>query len=211
LYNIRACEGVVGLMIGNALEQSIIAVFQDDLSSTFSINAISKKLEKSYPIIHKKSNFFLKEGVLKKINVGRAYQCFLNFQNDKAKVFMAINEINRRDSFVHKTKRFENVMEELSQLIQKFSIDSIILYKKTLIFIVPNNKQKSEILEMSVLTKDFNILFFDRNSFQENFLDNTDMQKYHFILYNPHIYVDIISEVSDKILMKSLIQKTGRL
>jgi len=197
-------------MIGNKLEQAIISVFQDDLSSTFSINAISKKLEKSYPIINKKSNFFLKEGVLRKINIGKAYQCFLNLQNDKAKLFMSINEINKRELFIQKTKGFEHVMDEISQLARKFPIDSILLYKKTLIFIMPDTRHKSDIMELSVLTKDYNMLFFDKDAFQEYFLENTDVQKYHLILHGPNIYLDMIAQISDKIMMRSIIRKEDK-
>ena len=203
-------QGVVYLMIGNKLEQAIISVFQDDLSSTFSINAISKKLEKSYPIINKKSNFFLKEGVLRKINIGKAYQCFLNLQNDKAKLFMSINEINKRELFIQKTKGFEHVMDEISQLARKFPIDSILLYKKTLIFIMPDTRHKSDIMELSVLTKDYNMLFFDKDAFQEYFLENTDVQKYHLILHGPNIYLDMIAQISDKIMMRSIIRKEDK-
>jgi hypothetical protein len=194
-------------MIGNKLEQSIISVFQEDLSSTFSINKVSKALNKSYPIINKKSNFFLKEGVLKKMDIGRSYQCFLNMQNDKTRVLMALNEINTKEALLQKNKDMEIVIDEITQLSKKFQIDTVLLYKKTLICIMQDVSRKNEILEQSTLTRDYTLLFFTRKSFQERFLEDKDLQKYHVLLHNVDIYLNILSEVSEKFLINSLMLK----
>ncbi|MGV8171302.1 MAG: hypothetical protein ACP5OA_01240 [Candidatus Woesearchaeota archaeon] len=193
-------------MIGNKLEQSIIGVFQENLSSTYSINQISKVLKKSYPLINKKSNFFLQEGVLKKIDIGRSYQCFLNMRNEKARVLMAVNELNKKEELIRKITGFDNILDEILQLAKRFSIDTVILYKKTLIFVTSGIEHKDTIMELSVLTKDYNILFFDRKGFQERFTADMDLQKYHFVLYNVDIYLNMISEVSEKLLVTGLMQ-----
>jgi hypothetical protein len=192
-------------MIGNKLEQSIINVFQNDLSSTFSINQVSKILNKSYPLINKKSNFFLKEGVLKKINVGKSYQCFLNMTDDNTKVLMAVNEINKKEAYVQKYNNSNVLIDELSQLSKKFNIETIMLYKKTLIFITQDTSKKNEIMDLSVLTKDYTFLFFNKKSFQEYFMQNKDLQKYHLVLFNVDIWVNIITEVADTLLVNGLI------
>lgn len=192
-------------MIGNKLEQAIIGVFQQDLSSTYSINQISKILKKSYPLINKKSNFFLRENILKKIDVGRSYQCFLNMRSDKARVLMALNEINKKEIFVQKNKNFEMVLDELSQLSKKFLIDTVLLYKKTIIFVMSDTEKKHEILELSILTKDYTLLFFTRKDFQNYFLGNKDLQKYHIVLYNMDICLNIVAEVVDTLLVEGLI------
>jgi hypothetical protein len=192
-------------MIGNKLEQSIISVFQEDLSSTHSINQVSKLLKKSYPLINKKSNFFLKEGVLKKINIGRSYQCFLNMHSDKTKVLMAMNEINKKESYMQKHSHLEALTDEISQLSKKFSIDTVLLYKKTLIFITQDMTKKDEIMDMSILTKDYTFLFFNKKNFQEYFMQDKDLQKHHIIIYNVDICLNIITEVADKLLVNALI------
>jgi hypothetical protein len=195
-------------MIGNKLEQSIVSVFQENLSETFSINSISKILKKSYPNINKKSNFLLKEGILGKINIGNSYQCYLNLNNDKAKVFIAMNEINKRDSLIQKNKHFENIIEELYQLNRKFRMSCALLYKKSIIIIMNDMEHKKEILDMSVLTKDFNLIFFDVKSFQEYFLTNEDLQKYHHVILNTENYVNILSELNDRLLMRKFIDQS---
>lgn len=192
-------------MIGNKLEQSIISVFQDDLSSTFSINQVSKILNKSYPLINRKSNFFLQEGILKKIDIGRSYQCFLNMHNDKTKVLMAVNEINKKESFIQKNKGFDSVMDELLQLTKKFNIDTILFYKKTILFVTSQIESKDEIMSLTMLTRDYNILFFDKSSFQQRFMNDKDLQKYHLVLYNVDIGLNIMAEVADNLLMNGLL------
>jgi hypothetical protein len=201
-------------MIGNKLEQSIIGVFQEDLCSTHSINRISKILKKSYPSINKKSNFFLKEGILRKINIGRSYQCFLNMNNDKTKVLMAVNEINKRELFIQKNTAFIGVMDEISQIAKKYRIDTVLLYKKTLIFVTSDTDKKNEIMELSILTRNYNLLFFNRKTFQEHFLEDKDLQKYHLILYNTDICLNLITAVADKMLVNGIMGEksanTGR-
>jgi hypothetical protein len=191
-------------MIGNKLEQSIISVFQENLSSTYSINQVSKILKKSYPLINKKSNYFLQEGVLKKINIGRSYQCFLNMNNDKTKVLMAMNEINKRESYIQRNRSIDSVIDEISQLAKKFRIETVILYKKTIIFVMHDTDKKSEIMEISVLTRDYTMLFFNKKNFQERFLEDKDLQKYHLILYNTDICLNLITSVADKMLITGI-------
>jgi hypothetical protein len=194
-------------MIGNKLEQSIISVFQENLSETFSINSVSKILKKSYPNINKKSNFLLKEGILGKIIIGNSYQCFLNLNNDKAKIYIAINELNKRDSLIQRDKIFQAIIDEIQQIGKRHNIETVMLYKKNLLFVCDNIEIKQEIQNMSFLTKDFVLLFIDRKTFQERFLADYDLQKYHYVLLNTENYANIISELNDRLLMKRFIDK----
>ncbi|GIU70006.1 MAG: hypothetical protein KatS3mg002_1242 [Candidatus Woesearchaeota archaeon] len=111
-------------MIGNKLEQSIIKIFEENLSNTFSINSISKILKKAYPNINKKSNYLIREGVLGKIEVGNSYQCYLNLSNDKAKILLAMIEINKKDSLIRHNPDIELLISELSQLSKRFNVEN---------------------------------------------------------------------------------------
>lgn len=197
-------------MIGNKLEQSIVEVFQDDLSSTHSINQVSKILKKSYPIINKKSNLFLEEGVLKKINIGKSYQCFLDLNSEKARVLMALNEISRKELFIEKNRNSDILMDELFQLSKKFRIDTVLLYKKSLIFVTPDVDKKDEMMQLSILTKDYTMLFLDKIRFQEYFIDNKDLQKYHVILLNVDLCLNILSGISDRLLISGIIKNDSK-
>ena len=196
-------------MIGNKLEQSIISVFLENLSETFSINSISKILKKSYPNINKKSNYLISEGILGKLEIGKSYQCYLNLNNDKAKIFMAMNEINKRDSLICKDKRMQSIVEEMYALGKRFGIDTALMYKKSIIIILSDIGSRKQILDMSILTKDHNIVFFDKSAFQEYFLGNPDLQKYHYVILNTENYVSIIAALSDRILMRKYVDKAN--
>lgn len=198
-------------MIGNKLEGEIIRVFEENLTETFSINSISKKLKKSYPNINKKSHFLLKEGILGKIDIGKSYQCFLNLNNDKAKIFLAMIELNKRDSLISKNPKFHDIVFELFQLGKKFNIETAIIHKKNLILVCHESCKKGDILEQTLLTQEFNIVFLSRKQFQDQFLSNTDLQRYHYVLLNTENYVNIISELNDKLITKKLIFQKGHL
>lgn len=196
-------------MIGNKLEQSIIKVFEENLSETHSINSISKILKKSYPNINRKSNFLIKEGVLGKIDIGKSYQCYLNLNNDKAKIFLAMIEINKKDLFISRNPKCSNTVTELFHLSKKFQIETIVMHKKNLIFVYRDTIKKEDILEQTLLTQEFNIVFLNRKEFQNQFLSNIDLQRYHYVLLNTENYVNIISEMNDKLVTKRLSEKRG--
>jgi hypothetical protein len=197
-------------MIGNKLEQSIIKVFEENLSETFSINSISRILKKSYPNINKKSHFLIKEGILGKIEVGKSYQCYLNLANDKAKIFLAMIEINKKDFFLQKNTQFHDVILELNQLSKKFRIDTAVLHKKNLIFVFADaykKENKEKILEQTLLTQEFNIVFLSRKEFQNQFLSNNDLRRYHHVLLNTETYVNIISEINESLMTERIVEK----
>ena len=193
-------------MIGNKLEQSIIAVFQNNLSNTYSINEISRILKKSYPNINKKSNYFLKEGILKKINIGKSYQCFLNLDSEKTKIFMAVNELNIKEEFLKDNKEFGKVFDELSQIYKRFSVDTIIYFKKNLIFILKDLSDKVSISELTVMSRAYNHQFMTVQEFQALFLNDMELQKNHVVLFSVENYLQMLSEINDKLFMKGFIK-----
>jgi hypothetical protein len=131
--------------------------------------------------------------------------------SEKARVLMAVNELNKKEMFVQKSKGLENLMDEILQLTKKFAIDTVVLYKKTIIFVTSQIEKKSDIMELSVLTKDYNMLFFSKKDLQERFMEDKDLQKYRLVLYNVDIYLNIISEISEKLLVAGLMQpKSGK-
>jgi hypothetical protein len=189
-------------MIGNKLEQSIIEVFQNNLSSTFSINQVSKILKKSYPLINKKSNFFLEEGVLNKINIGKSYQCFLNMRSDKTLVLMTLNEVSKREQLLSQNADAE-LFQEPQELALKFPIESIILYKKTLIFLCEDKFNHELLKQHSLLTGRYTFVFMDKERLKNFFMENIDFRKYYVIMYNPHRFLEILSELKDKLILSA--------
>jgi hypothetical protein len=121
--------------------------------------------------------------------------------NDKTKVLMAMNEINKKELYARKNHYLDIVLIEVSQLAKKFHIETVLLYKKTLIFVTSDIDKKDEIMEMSILTKDYTLAFFNKKGFQERFLEDSDLQKYHLILYNTDICLNLITGIADKMLI----------
>lgn len=196
-------------MIGNKLEQSIISVFQYNPSKTFSINTISKELKKAYPYINKKINYLIEEDILNKVTIGKSYQCFLNVDNEKARLLMAINEINTKDTFLEKNKELHALNQELTKIITKFSICAIILYEEKLLLITECTKRDiksdikkfDEIRNSSFILKKYAIDFFTKESFLDYYYKNVKLQKDHIILFGINDYLQMIKEIKDKLLI----------
>ena len=202
-------------MIGNKLEQSIISVFQNNPSKTFSINEIAKQLKKSYPIINLKSNFFLKEGILRKINIGRSYQCFLNLENEKTKVLMAINEINNRETFLEQNKDFEMVRGKAQKLCEKENVKgkiiSILVYSKNIIFLLEELEPSliQEFQTSIMIPGRYKSVFLTAQLFKEEFANNIEMQKNHVVLLDVNSYINILRDIANKLLIKGMLVDVG--
>lgn len=198
-------------MIGNKLEQSIVKIFEENFFETYSINSISKILKKSYPNINRKSNFLIREGVLGKIDIGKSYQCYLNLSNEKARIFLAIIELNKRETLLLKEPYFNNVIFEINQLAKKFPIETVVVHKRNLVFVYRGSCNKEEILAQTLLTQKFNIVLLERKEFQDHFIENIDLQKYHHVLLNVENYVNIVSELNDQLMVKRIIEKNNHI
>lgn len=194
-------------MIGNNLEQDIISVFQKNLSSTFSINQVAKALHKAYPYINKKANYFLDEGILKKISIGRSYQCFLNMKSEKTKILMSINEINKKYSFLKKNPW---VSEFQSRIDTKEKVVTIIISKKSIIIVFekePVHYQSAKQFLRKYLEdaeiKNYELFFMSIENFKREIMSTYSEDS--IIIHNVDVYLAILSEISDKLLLKGLI------
>ena len=201
-------------MIGNKLEQSIISVFQNNLSTTFSINEVSKQLKKSYPTINHKSNFFLKEGILKKIVIGKSYQCFLNLENDKAKVLISINEINNKELFLEKNTDFMFTYEAILRICgappYKTYISFILVRGFELVFVLRSfdSKMIAEIRNVIPVVAKYQRLFLSEEQFKTELLNDPLLGNTHTILFNLNNYVHLLEEMTDKLLARGFLDLT---
>jgi len=148
----------------------------------------------------------LKEGILKKINIGKSYQCFLNLDSEKTKIFMAVNELNIKEEFLKDNKEFGKVFDELSQIYKRFSVDTIIYFKKNLIFILKDLSDKVSISELTVMSRAYNHQFMTVQEFQALFLNDMELQKNHVVLFSVENYLQMLSEINDKLFMKGFIK-----
>lgn len=168
-------------MIGNRLEQDIIKVFADNIGGTFSINSLSKALGKAYPYINRKANFFLAQGILRKIDLGNSYQCFLNLKSEKTKIYLMMNELNKRDIYAQRN-RLPRIYDDRLTIV--YAGEMYIVSDEP----VKNSRHKvisgRKLIEMLIAgPKDI------------------------VVVNNIERYVSILSELGDEILLKGLTRK----
>ena len=124
-------------MIENKLEQEIIQLYDRNLVNLLSINQISKSLNKKYPYINKKVSQLLKDGIMKKIVVGRSYLCTLDLENPKTVLLLAMFEMNKNKPFMT-----DNVTEFVDKNSIQLSVLCVVEYNKRLLFVVNDLKDR---------------------------------------------------------------------
>ncbi|MGV8150806.1 MAG: hypothetical protein ACP5NV_03710 [Candidatus Woesearchaeota archaeon] len=197
-------------MIGNKLEQSIINVFQKHPTETFSINQVSKIIKKAYPHINRKSNYFLKEGILRKINIGKSYQCYLNIKSEKARLFMAANEINRLEENVAKNKNLRLAVEESIKIVDKYPVECILYLRSNIIIVFKDGDliaQFSDEILTHTLLKDYRIQFWTTKELQERYIEDAEMQAHHIVFANTDRFLRLLSELNEKFMLKAMLQE----
>jgi hypothetical protein len=196
-------------MLGNKLEQAIIGIFQDDLSKVLSINEIARRLHKAYPYVHKKTSFFISENILKKTHIGNSFQCSLNLHEEKTRLFMKINEINKRDASIKKDDTLLRIKKEIEgdiAAIPGLRVDTVIMHGNDIFYVLEDMEHSSIIQQKNKLEK-HNLIFFNKETFLQYFLNNSHLMKNHVILYGIDSYLEITSELEEKLFIKGLTRK----
>lgn len=103
-------------MIENELMQNIISLYDDNIKILYSINQISKKLNKPYPYINKKLKTMISKDIFTKRVIGRSYLCSLNLNNEKTVVLLTLNEINKKRELEKQHGfKFSSIIEHLHE------------------------------------------------------------------------------------------------
>ncbi len=194
-------------MLGNRLEQQILEVFDRDISSLFSINQISKKLNKSYPHINAKVNNLIKEGVLSKANVGRSYLCSLNLENEKSIALLILESARKKEKAVSKIKNNSIFFDEIYRIKKEFRVHTLLLANDSLFFVIDYLHDKEAIKNMFSEIKQFNLLFFDTGGFIDHLLQNPGLIRELIVLYSYEKYFEIVNSVKSKLISKTLFSK----
>lgn len=170
------------LMVENKLEQEIIQLYDTNLVNLFSINEISKKLNKKYPYINKKVTSLIEEGILNKIVVGRSYLCSLNLQNDKTIILLSLNEIN---------KRCKAKMPEIETFVSKnniqFSIISVVKSDDSTIFIVNDLK-----VRMMIQRAFEDAIVVNKDEFTSLLFEDPEIFRKHVVVYGHQNFFEMI-------------------
>jgi DNA-binding Lrp family transcriptional regulator len=197
-------------VLGNRLEQEILEVFDRDFSQLFSINQISKKLHKSYPHINAKVNNLIREGVLSKANVGRSYLCSLNLENEKSIALLMLESSERKQKAVARIKNSAKFFEEIARIKSEFKVNTILLSEDNLIFVLDYIHDREAIKNMFSEIKQFELKFYDKESFSGYLLDYPHFMQSMVVLYSYEKYFEIVSSVKEKMISKALFSKAKK-
>ncbi len=191
-------------MIGNRLEKEILGIFDRDIYSFLSINQVSKKLGKAYPYINAKVNELIKEGVLNKSQIGRSYLCSLNLNSEKTIALLSLMGTEKKEKILGKIKNSKEIIEEISTIRKQFKIHTILLYGKSLIFVLDYIHDKEAIKNLFRHIKQFDLSFFDKDGFQNYIMETQGVMQDAVVLYSYEKYFELVNEVKDRMLIQKL-------
>jgi DNA-binding Lrp family transcriptional regulator len=127
-------------VISNRLEQQILGLFKD-ITASYSILQISKKLKTSYPHIYNKVQELIQSGILKKISVGPSHICQINLKNDLAIQLLILNEIQLREQWQKSFKR-SGIVEAIKGLKREYRISTVVYANNKFLFVTDELTEK---------------------------------------------------------------------
>jgi len=126
------------------LQLKIIELLADKPELT--INQIAKQLTESYSFVNRTIAKMIKEGLILKEKIGHSILCRLNIKNDKTKVLIALNEVNKKHEFLKKNKELKLIADEITTKIEADSIAIFGSYAK-------NTHKESSDIDLFILTE----------------------------------------------------------
>ncbi|MBD3203354.1 hypothetical protein GF327_03610 [Candidatus Woesearchaeota archaeon] len=181
------------------MEQEIFTLFTKDITLQLSINQISKKLDKSYPYINKKVNELIEQEIFNKTKIGRSHLCSVNLRNDKARVLLMLNEIEKKERYLKKTNLLDK--EKIFEITGAFNIFTILQSGQRLIFVLNYLNDKEAIKNKFPYIKKLDPEFFEMPDFKQEILSDKSIIKDHVILYSFEKYFEILQEIQKELLV----------
>jgi hypothetical protein len=191
-------------VLGNKLEQQILEVFDRDYSQLFSINQISKKLNRSYPHINAKVNNLISEGVISTANVGRSILCSLNLDNEKSIALLILENAGKKERAFAKIRNRKGFLDEIRTIKEEFNVDTIFLAGRDLIFVIDNPHDREAIKNMFSEIKQFSLVFCSKAGFKEYLIKDPAAISSHIVLYSYERYFESVSSVKSEIIARKL-------
>ncbi|MFH0869532.1 MAG: hypothetical protein V1866_00565 [archaeon] len=191
-------------MIGNPLEQDIIELYSDNISSIYSINQIAGKLGKKYPYINKKVSLLIKNRIFKKIVVGRSYLCSLNLRNDETIYLLILNEIKRKKAELEAHPKLQGTMDYLDKVKKTIPIQLVIKSKENLFFVFEgsDDKERFEKGTFKQLFSHYQMEALTKESFLAMLVEDKDIQENHIILHGFEKYYAYLKEIETELNLK---------
>ena len=93
---------------------------------TFTINQIAIQLNESYSFVNRTVTKMTAENLILKEKIGHSFLCKLNTKNDKTRILMSLNEVNRKQEFLNKNKELKLIADEILSKIKSKVISAAI-------------------------------------------------------------------------------------
>jgi len=147
-------------------------------------------------------NELLKDGIFKKIIIGRSYLCSINLRNDKAVYLLILNEIKKKEKFLKKNKKFSEIIPILEKIKSGFKVYTTLALNDSLIFVLDYINDKDAIINKYPAIKKLNPVFYDRDSFCDTLIKDDTLVEDKVILYAYETYFELVESVEDKLRLK---------
>lgn len=182
-------------MVGNSLEQEIIGLYNAELTASYSINEIAKRLNKTYPYIYKKVSMLISQGILKKVVIGRSYLCSINFSNDTAILLLSLNEVSKKKRLLRNNPRISALLQHLETKKKQYKLQSVVKVKDRLLIISSLKSLGARLSPRPIM--------LNENSFQEYLVQHKEATSDHVVLYSCEKYFECVKEVEGKLRLKN--------
>jgi len=176
-------------MIENKLELEIISLYDSNLLNLLSIKQIAKKLNKKYPYINKKVTELLKEGILKKIVVGKSYLCSLNFENNETVLLLSLLEFQKK-------RRLDvaEIEEWIKQNMLRMTTHCVVYHKNKHVFVVENLRDRRELQKVF---KDCVVV--DKREFLDLLCEEQELFTKHTVIYGVQRFFELLTTELDEL------------
>ncbi len=193
------------------LELKILDLMSKNLEKEFTINEIAKTLNETYSFVNRVTNRLIKDKVIIKKKIGKAYLCSLNLENDRTIALLHLNEVNKKEEFYEKNGEIRLILKDfLEKLKSKFkeNLIFVVLFgsyakktatKKSDIDILIVCKKKVEITQSireiyAKYGKEIVPILMTRLEFKKQKKKPiiNEIIKYHFVLYGFEEFIDMI-------------------
>jgi len=191
-------------VIGNALEQEIMGLYNGEISAMYSINQIAALLNKKYPYINKKVTSLINQEIFKMTIVGRSHLCSLNLKNEETIIILILNEIKRKKAELRKNKSLYKLIDYIEKLSRTAFI-SVALKKDNTLILVSENTDKFDSIRKGIPKQIFNeckIELLVKDDFLKLLLKDKSFYQSRIILYGFEKYYEYVRAVEDELKLK---------
>ncbi len=185
-------------VVDSDIELNIVKLYDSNIKAIYSINQISKKLNKAYPYINRKVGGMIDESILKKVVIGNSHLCSLNLRNEKTTLLLTMNEINKKKKIDSELRA--DIRECINEIKKKVMLQSVIYLpqpEEQAIFVLSSSKDEAYV-ERATKHLPIKRVFVNRNQLKKMIVDEkTGVFRHKILLYGYEKYFESLYEIED--------------